>query len=138
MAQCTVERLMRELGITGAVRGRKMITTIPDGSAERGPDPLDRRFVASAPNRCRVAGFTYVKTWSTIVHVAFVVGTFSPRITGWSASHSKGAQLVLDALEMGLWPSVTTFPFSCYPAENPDRARAFPAPAATPRSPSPR
>lgn len=54
---------MRELGITGAVRRRKMITTIPDGSAECASDLLDRRFLASAPNRCRVVGFTYVKTW---------------------------------------------------------------------------
>ncbi|MFD5506014.1 hypothetical protein ACFWJS_41355 [Streptomyces sp. NPDC127061] len=62
-----------------------MITTIPDGSAEQATDPLDRRFVASAPNRCRVVGFTYVKTWLRIVYVAFVVGTFSqcrPPLTG--------------------------------------------------------
>jgi transposase InsO family protein len=94
---------MRELGITGAVRGKKVITTIPDGSVERAPDLLDRKFVASAPNRCWVADFTYVKTWSGIVYVAFVVDTFSRRITGWSASHSKETQLVLDALEMALW-----------------------------------
>nr|WTB29315.1 IS3 family transposase [Streptomyces sp. NBC_00830] len=93
---------MRELGITGAVRGKKVITTIPDGSVERAPDLLDRKFVASAPNRCWVADFTYVKTWSGIVYVAFVVDTFSRRITGWSASHSKETQLVLDALEMAL------------------------------------
>jgi putative transposase len=102
VARCTVERLMRELGITGAVRGKKVITTIPDGSVERGPDLLDRKFVASAPNRCWVADFTYVKTWSGIVYVAFVVDTFSRRITGWSASHSKETQLILDALEMVL------------------------------------
>ncbi|MFE9968555.1 IS3 family transposase [Streptomyces sp. NPDC005525] len=102
VARCTVERLMRELGITGAVRGRKVITTVPDGSVERAPDLLDRRFVASAPNRCWVADFTYVRTWSGIVYVAFVVDTFSRRITGWSASHSKETQLVLDALVMAL------------------------------------
>ncbi|WP_443079448.1 IS3 family transposase [Streptomyces sp. NBC_01724] len=102
VARCTVERLMRELGITGAVRGRKVITTVPDGSVERAPDLLDRRFVASALNRCWVADFTYVRTWSGIVYVAFVVDTFSRRITGWSASHSKETQLVLDALVMAL------------------------------------
>ncbi|MCX5316997.1 IS3 family transposase [Streptomyces sp. NBC_00154] len=83
VARCTVERLMRELGITGAVRGKKVITTIPDGSVERAPDLLDRKFVASAPNRCWVADFTYVQTWSGTVYVAFVVDTFSRRITGW-------------------------------------------------------
>ncbi|WP_406409575.1 DDE-type integrase/transposase/recombinase [Streptomyces sp. NBC_01643] len=43
------------------------------------------------------------QTWSGIVHVAFVVDTFLRRITGWSASHSKETQLVLDLLETALW-----------------------------------
>ncbi|MFI6951823.1 IS3 family transposase [Streptomyces sp. NPDC050422] len=103
VARCTVERLMRELGITGAVRGKKIITTIVDSSVERAPDLLDRKFVASAPNRCWVADFTYVKTWSGVVYVAFVVDTFSRRIVGWSAATSKETKLVLDALDMALW-----------------------------------
>ncbi|MCX4966960.1 IS3 family transposase [Streptomyces sp. NBC_00654] len=73
VARCTVERLMRELGITGAVRGRKAITTITDPAAERAPDLLDRDFVASAPNRCWVADLTHVATWNGVVYVAFVV-----------------------------------------------------------------
>ncbi|WP_353962261.1 IS3 family transposase [Streptomyces sp. NBC_00654] len=56
VARCTVERLMRELGITGAVRGRRVITTMPDPSSPRAPDLVDRDFVASAPNRCWMAG----------------------------------------------------------------------------------
>lgn len=103
VARCTVERLMRELGVAGAVRGKKIITTIPDGSVERAPDLLDRNFVASAPNRCLVADFTHVSTWSGVVYVAFVVDTFSRRIVGWSAALSKEARLVLDALDMALW-----------------------------------
>ncbi|MET8008497.1 IS3 family transposase [Streptomyces sp. NPDC005271] len=103
VARCTVERLMRELGITGAVRGRKVIMTITDPAAGRAPDLLDRDFVASAPNRCWVADFTHVATWSGIVYVAFVVDAFSRRIVGWSASTSKETQLVLDAPEMALW-----------------------------------
>ncbi|MFJ8406198.1 IS3 family transposase [Streptomyces microflavus] len=103
VARCTVERLMRELGITGAVRGRKIITTIPDSAVERGPDLPDRNFVAAAPNRCWVADFTHVKTWSAVVYVAFVVDTFSRRIVGWSAATSKETRLVLDALDMALW-----------------------------------
>ncbi|WP_329537038.1 DDE-type integrase/transposase/recombinase (plasmid) [Streptomyces sp. NBC_01450] len=102
MARCTVERLMREIGITGAVRGRKVITTITDPAAGRHPDLLDRDFVASAPNRCWVADFTHVATWSGVVYIAFVVDTFSRRIVGWSASTSKETRLVLDALEMAL------------------------------------
>ncbi|MCC9711743.1 IS3 family transposase [Streptomyces sp. MNU76] len=103
VARCTVERLMRELGITSAVRGKKVITTITDPAAGRAPDLLDRNFVASAPNRCWVADFTHVAAWSGVVYVAFVVDTFSRLIVGWSASTSKETQLVLDALEMALW-----------------------------------
>ncbi|MEH0520635.1 IS3 family transposase [Streptomyces stelliscabiei] len=103
VARCTVERLMRELGITGAVRGKRVITTIPDLSAPRAPDLVDRDFVANAPNRCWVADFTHVATFSGVVYVAFVVDTFSRRIVGWSASTTKQTQLVLDALDMGLW-----------------------------------
>ncbi|MET8134108.1 IS3 family transposase [Streptomyces sp. NPDC005251] len=103
VARCTVERLMRELGITGAVRGKKVITTIPDASAQRAPDLVDRDFVAQAPNRCWVADFTHVATFAGVVYVAFVVDTFSRRIVGWSAATSKETRLVLDALEMALW-----------------------------------
>ncbi|MDF2261644.1 IS3 family transposase, partial [Streptantibioticus ferralitis] len=103
VARCTVERLMRELGIAGAVRGKKVITTIADPAASRAPDLVDRDFVAAAPNRCWVADFTHIATWTGVVYVAFVVDTFSRHIVGWSASTSKETQLVLDALEMALW-----------------------------------
>ncbi|WP_345042158.1 IS3 family transposase [Streptomyces sannanensis] len=103
VARCTIERLMRELGITGAVRGKKVITTIPDPTAPRAPDLVDRDFVAAAPNRCWVADSTHVATFSGVVYVAFVVDTFSRRIVGWSASTTKQTRLVLDALDMGLW-----------------------------------
>lgn len=103
VARCTVERLMRELGIQGAVRGKRVIITIPGGQAERAPDLVDREFVAAAPNRCWVADFTHVKTWSATVYVAFVVDTFSRRIVGWSAASVKETVFVLDALEMAIW-----------------------------------
>ncbi|MFL4909701.1 IS3 family transposase [Streptomyces sp. MMS24-I2-30] len=103
VARCTVERLMRELGIQGAVRGRRVITTIPGGQVQRTPDLVDRDFVAAAPNRCWVADFTHVKTWSATVYVAFVVDTFSRRIVGWSAATVKETVFVLDALEMAIW-----------------------------------
>ncbi|WP_393101724.1 IS3 family transposase [Streptomyces sp. LN325] len=103
VARCTVERLMRELGIQGAVRGKRVITTIPGGQVERAPNLVDRDFVAAAPNRCWVADFTHVKTWSATVYVAFVVDTFSRRIVGWSAATVKETVFVLDALEMAVW-----------------------------------
>lgn len=100
MALCTVERLMRELGITSAVRGKKIITTIPDNTLERAPDLPDRKFLAPTPNRCRTAGFTHVKTWSGDVYVAFVVDTFSRRIIGWSAATSKRPWRTLSQVEL--------------------------------------
>ena len=103
VARCTVERLMRELGLSGAVRGKKVRTTIPDPSAERAPDLVKRQFVAGAPNRCWVADFTHVPAYVGTVYVAFVVDTFSRRIVGWSAATNKQTPLVLGALEMGLW-----------------------------------
>jgi putative transposase len=103
VARCTVERLMRELDLSGVVRGTKVRTTIPDPAAERAPDLVKRNFVASAPNRVWVADFTYVAAFSGTVYVAFAVDTFSRRIVGWSAATSKATPLVLGALEMGLW-----------------------------------
>ena len=97
-----VERLMRALGLTGAVRGRTVRTTVSDPDAERAADLVKRQFAAGAPNRLWVADFTYVATWSGTVYVAFAIDVFSRRIVGWSASMSKETDLVLDAIDMGL------------------------------------
>lgn len=103
VARCTVARLMRDLGLEGARRGKKIRTTIRDDGQERAGDLLRRDFTASRPNERWVADFTYVATWSGIVYVAFVVDVFSRAIVGWSAATSKRAKLVLDALDMALW-----------------------------------
>ncbi|GAA3898272.1 hypothetical protein GCM10022207_78280 [Streptomyces lannensis] len=103
VARCTVARLMRDLGLQGARRGRKIRTTVRDDGHERAADLLQRNFTASRPNERWVADFTYVATWSGIVYVAFVVDVFSRAIVGWSATTSKRAKLVLDALDMALW-----------------------------------
>ncbi len=103
VARCTVERLMRELGIQGAVRGKRVITTIPGGWAERTPGLVGRDFGAGVPNRCWVADFTHVETFTGVVYVAFVVDAFSRRIAGWSAATVKETVFVLDALEMAIW-----------------------------------
>lgn len=71
-----VDRLMRQLGVNGLVRGKGVRTTIPDRNAERAPDLLDRDFTAAAPNRRWVADFTYVRTWAGFVYVAFVIDCF--------------------------------------------------------------
>ena len=103
VARCTVERLMRELGIRGVVRGKVVRTTISDEAAERPDDLVDRQFLAYAPNRLWVADLTYVKTHSGWVYVAFVVDVYSRYVVGWQASRSLRTDLALDALEMALW-----------------------------------
>ncbi len=104
VARCTVERLMREQGLVGAVRGRTKRTTMAaDDVAARPADLLDRDFSAPSPNRRWVADITYVATWSGFVYVAFVVDLFSRGIVGWRASTSLRADLALDALEHALW-----------------------------------
>jgi putative transposase len=103
VARCRVERLMRELGLAGAVRGRVKRTTVPADVAARPGDLVDRTFSASAPDRLWVADLTYVATWSGFVYVAFVMDVYSRRIVGWQASTSLRTDLALDALEQGLW-----------------------------------
>lgn len=83
MACCTVERLMRQIGLRGAVRGKPKRTTIPDESSPRLRDLVDLQFRATEPNRLWVADLTYVRTWSGFVFVAFVTDVFSRRIVGW-------------------------------------------------------
>ncbi len=102
-ARCTVERLMRDLGLQGARRGRKIRTTVPGKDGQRAPDLLGRDFTAPAPNRRWVADFTHVAAWSGIVYVAFVADIYSRAIVGWSAATHKRAKLVLDAVQMALW-----------------------------------
>jgi putative transposase len=103
VARCTVERLMRQAGLQGVRRGRRFVTTKPDGSAERPPDRVNRDFTAEAPNRLWIVDFTYVATWSGMAFTAFVSDVFSRRIVGWRTTCSMPTELPLDALEMALW-----------------------------------
>jgi putative transposase len=103
VARCTVERLMRELGLAGARRGKRRKTTVPDPAAARPADLVGRRFSPPAPDRLWVADFTYVPTWSGMVYVAFVIDAYSRQILGWRAATSMRTALVLDALEQALW-----------------------------------
>ncbi len=104
VARCTVERLMRDLGIKGAVRGKRHRTTIPgDDTAARPADLVERQFSASAPNKLWVCDLTYVRTWSGFVYVSFVIDVFARMIVGWQASRSLRTDLALDALEQAIW-----------------------------------
>jgi putative transposase len=103
VARCTVERLMGELGLEGARRGKPKRTTKPAPAAARPEDRVQRDFTAPAPNRLWVADLTYVWTWVGFVYVAFVLDAFSRRILGWRAAMSMHTALVLDTLEMAIW-----------------------------------
>ena len=103
VARCTVERLMREMGLRGAVRGRAWkLTTVTAEAAMRPPDLVEREFTATRPNHLWVADITYVATWAGFVYVAFVVDVFSRSIVGWRVSSSLRSDLALDALEQAL------------------------------------
>ena len=82
VARCTVARLMRRLGLRGAVRGRA--------------------FTATRPNQLWVADLTYVATWRGFVYVAFVIDVFARRIVGWRVDTTLRSDLALDALEQAL------------------------------------
>src|SRR5512143_2467407 len=99
VARCTVERLMRLLGLVGAVRGKKGRTTVADGRADRPPDRVNRQFNADWPNQLWVADFTYVATGMGFVYTALVVDVFARRMVGWRIARSMTTDLVLDALE---------------------------------------
>ncbi|MDT0345703.1 IS3 family transposase [Streptomyces litchfieldiae] len=104
VARCTVERLMRTLGLAGALRGgARRRTTVPDPAAQRSADLVKRVFAAERPNRLWVADPTYVATWSGMAYVAFVVDVYSRRIVGWRAAAHMRTDLPLDALEMAVW-----------------------------------
>lgn len=105
VARCTVERLMRDIGISGVTRGNrfKPTTTISDDAAPRPADLVERQFKAPGPNRLWVADLTYVKTHAGWVYVAFIIDVFSRFVVGWQASRSLRSDLAIDALEMAIW-----------------------------------
>ena len=103
VARCTVERLMGQMGLQGAIRGRKYkTTTISDEATPRPLDLVQRHFRAERPNQLWVADLTYVATWAGFVYVAFITDVFSRKIVGWRVSNSLRSDLALDALEQAL------------------------------------
>jgi putative transposase len=102
VARCTVARLMRAMGLQGAVRGKPIRTTISDKATPCPLDRVNRQFQAPRPNALWLSDFTYVATWSGFVYVAFVIDAFARRIVGWRVSRTAHAGFVLDALEQAL------------------------------------
>ena len=103
VARCRVDRLMKDLGIRGAVRGRAFkVTTISEENAARPTDLVERNFTATRPNELWVSDLTFVATWRGFVYVAFVIDVFARRIVGWRVSSSLRSDLALDALEQAV------------------------------------
>jgi putative transposase len=104
VARCTVERLMREMGIAGvSAQRKKPRTTVPDAAGQRPADLLERDFTAPAPNRRWVADITYVPTACGFAYTAFVTDLFARKIVGWQVADHLRAGLALDALEMAIF-----------------------------------
>jgi len=102
VAKCTVERLMRTMGLAGVRRGKTTITTVSNPKAPCPLDRVNREFRVSRPNALWVVDFTYVHTWAGFVYVAFVIDAYARRIVGWKVSTSATASFVLDALEQAI------------------------------------
>jgi len=102
VARCTVERLMRDLGLQGAIRGKPVRTTVSDKATPCPLDHVNRQFHAPAPNMLWVSDFTYVATWAGFVYVAFAIDVYARYIVGWRVSRTAHASFVLDALEQAL------------------------------------
>jgi transposase InsO family protein len=75
VARCTVERLMRLLGLRGVRRGKVVADTVAPCPRDR----VNRQFQADRPNQLWVSDFTYVSTWAVFVYVAFVIDVFARR-----------------------------------------------------------
>jgi len=103
VAFCTVDRLMRSLGMTGIRRGKPVRTTVSRPDITRAGDLVNRVFTAGAPNRTWVADFTYVRTWAGFVYVAFILDVYAQRIVAWHAATDKRTDLVLTPLRIALW-----------------------------------
>ena len=103
VARCTVERLMRERGLRGVIRGKGVRTTVPDAKVACPLDRVNRVFRAERPNQLWVSDFTYVSTWQGFVYVAFVIDVYARFIVGWRVSSSMKTDFVLDALEQALY-----------------------------------
>ena len=102
-ARCTVERLMRAMGLRGVTRGRAFtITTVRDDGTTRPADLVQRTFTALRPNALWVADLTYVATWTGFVYAAFVIDVFARRIVGWRVATTLRTDLTLGALEQAL------------------------------------
>ena len=97
-----VARLMRQHGTVGVSRRRGPRTTTRKPGDPKGPDLVQREFVAERPDALWVADITYVPTGSGFLYLAVVLDVFSRRIVGWAMAGHLRTELVLAALDMAV------------------------------------
>jgi putative transposase len=98
-----VERLMREAGLRGCMRGRRKRTTRRSGRAVVANDLLQRSFAATQIDKVWVADITYVATREGFLYLAFILDVHSRRIVGWAMENHLRTEIVVDALQMAVW-----------------------------------
>ncbi|MCW2984736.1 MAG: family transposase [Conexibacter sp.] len=97
-----VERLMRHAGISGLVARKRGRTTIRVPGVRVADDLVERQFRPEAPNVLWIADMTYLRTWEGWLYLAAIQDAYSRRIVGWSMADHMRAELVVDALQMGV------------------------------------
>ncbi len=99
VARCTVELVMRRLGLTG-LPGRPKYRRIPNTPTAE--DLVNRDFARTQPNRLWLTDITEHRTREGKVYCAVVLDAFSRRVVGWSIDSSQTANLVVNALGMAI------------------------------------
>lgn len=97
-----VERLMRQAGLRGCIRGRRKGIT-RRGKRAPAEDLVKRSFVAPRMDRIWVADITYIATGEGFLYLAFILDVYSRRIVGWAMESHLRTELVVDALQMAVW-----------------------------------
>ena len=97
-----VQRLMRQSGVSGLTKLKRGRTTIRVPGVRVADDLVKRRFRPDRPDVLWVADITYLRTWEGWLYLAAVQDAYSRRIVGWSMADHMRAELVVDALQMGL------------------------------------
>ena len=103
IARCTTARLMKQMGLSGAGRGKAVRTTIRNPAAPCPRDKVNRQFQPPRPHALWLADFTDVATWQGFVYVAFVIDGFARRSVGGRVSRAAETSVVLDAREQALY-----------------------------------
>lgn len=95
-----VARVMRDTGIAGYRRRRRVKTTVPDPASQKVPDLLGRDFTAPAPNVKYVGDITYLPlATGSNLYLATVIDCCSRRVAGWAIAEHMRTELVVDALK---------------------------------------